>query len=77
MVKPYSTVLLATKIKIDILELLFNQAHRIHFLFLFRGDHDILSWVKSNTGERGLAESNLENLLKVVKDIETKNLSCL
>ena len=77
MVKPYSTELLATKIKIDILKLLLNEAHRVYFLFLFRGDHDILSWVKSNTRERGGAESYLEYLLKVVQNIEAKNLSSL
>ena len=77
MVEPYSTVLLATKVKIDIFKLLFNKAHRVYFLFLFRGDHDVLSWVKSNTRERGGAEGNLEYLFKVVQDIEAKNLSCL
>ena len=77
MVKPYGTVLLATKVKIYILELLLDEAHRVYFLFLFRGDHDILSWVKSNTRERGRTESNLEYLLKVVQNIEAKNLSCL
>ena len=77
MIKPYGTVLLATKVKIDVLKLLFDEAHRVYFLFLFRGYHDILSWVKSNTRERGRAKSNLEYLLKVVQDIEAKNLSGL
>ena len=52
MVEPYGTVLLATKVKVYILKLLFDEADRVNFLFLFRGDHDILSWVKSNTRER-------------------------
>ena len=77
MIKPYSTVLLATKVKIDILKLLFDEAHRVYFLFLLRGNQYILSRIKSNTGERGGAESNLEYLLKVVQNIEAKNLSCL
>ena len=77
MVEPYGTVLLATKVKVYILKLLFDEADRVYFLFLFRGDHDILSWVKSNTRERGRAKSNLEYLLKVVQDIEAKNLSGL
>ena len=75
MVKPNGAVLFAPKIQVNILKLLLDKADRVHLLLNFWGSKDILGRVKGDAGKWRLAQGDLKNLLEVVKDVESKNLS--